>query len=112
MTLMGHLPWAVRLLKPAMFLLFILFAFGMHSASAHDARPLSITLVEQSPAVYRVVVRAPPTLELQDAPVVIWPATCDIRETAPLNLALGSISMIACASALPGQLRSCASSRV
>lgn len=69
---------------------------------AHDARPLSLTLLEQGEGVYRTVVRAPPTLELLNAPILHWPAHCEIRESRALALALGSISLVACPGGLAG----------
>lgn len=71
--------------------------------TAHDARPLSITLLEQSAGIYRVVVRAPPSLNISEAPLLQWPENCDIRETAPLSAALGSVSLIVCADGLAGK---------
>ncbi len=72
------------------------------AAQAHDARPLSITIVEQSADLYRVVVRAPPTLEVENIPSIQWPADCEVRETAGLSLAPGGISLIACPGGLEG----------
>ena len=50
------------------------------TASAHDARPLSITLVEQTTGVYRVSVRPPPSLDPDQLPVLAWPAECDLHD--------------------------------
>lgn len=69
---------------------------------AHDARPLSVVMVEQSPELYRVVIRAPPTLEVANAPSLLWPERCDILETAPLTLALGSTSLVRCDGGIAG----------
>jgi hypothetical protein len=46
-------------------------------ARAHDARPLSITLVEQSRGVYRVVVRMPPSLSPSQMAGIEWPRECE-----------------------------------
>jgi hydrogenase/urease accessory protein HupE len=70
---------------------------------AHDARPLAVTIVEQAAGLYRVVVHAPPALEAVNAPSLIWPATCIVRETHPLRLELGDTSVIACPGGLEGQ---------
>jgi hydrogenase/urease accessory protein HupE len=70
---------------------------------AHDARPLSVTLIEQAEGVYRTVVRAPPTLEPQNAPAIVWPDACELRETAPLRLGSGSTSLVSCAGGLAGR---------
>lgn len=79
--------------------LFVL-ALGAGRAAAHDARPLSVTIVEQTEGVYRAVVRAPPSVEAGNAPEVFWPASCGLLEVAPLARAIGSTSLIACAGGL------------
>jgi len=72
-------------------------------AAAHDARPLSITIVEQTAAAYRIVVRAPPTVEAGNAPVLIWPSACETLESAPLAFVPGSTSLISCPGGLAGR---------
>ncbi|MGA0806605.1 MAG: HupE/UreJ family protein [Pseudohongiellaceae bacterium] len=69
---------------------------------AHDARPLSVTMVEQAADLYRVVVRAPPTLPVEDAPTLHWPERCELLETAPLSLSLGSTSLVRCPGGIAG----------
>jgi hydrogenase/urease accessory protein HupE len=59
-------------------------------------------MVEQSAGIYRVVVRAPPTLPARDAPALVWPDTCAIQETAPLSLSVGSTSLVACEGGIAG----------
>ena len=85
----------------------LLAAFGACSipiaAEAHDARPLSVSIVEQGEGLYRVVLRAPPTLETANAPSIVWPETCNVRETAPLRMDLGGTSLIACRGGLEGR---------
>lgn len=71
-------------------------------AAAHDARPLSITLVEQTGGVWRGVVRVPPTVEIPNTPTLDWPASCAIRESAPLRFAIGSTSLVACPGGIEG----------
>jgi hydrogenase/urease accessory protein HupE len=73
------------------------------AALAHDARPLSISVIEQAQGLYHVVVRAPPVLEAVNAPSIVWPAVCTVRQTSPLRLELGDTSMIACPGGLEGQ---------
>jgi hydrogenase/urease accessory protein HupE len=73
------------------------------TALAHDARPLSVSIAEQAPGLYRVVVHAPPTLEAVNSPSLVWPAVCSVRETHPLRLELGDTSVIACPGGLEGQ---------
>jgi len=87
---------------PALALAFAFFAFAA-AASAHDARPLSIAIAEQAEGLYRTVVRAPPTIDASNAPAIEWPETCDVRESAPLHLALGSVSLVRCREGLGGR---------
>jgi hydrogenase/urease accessory protein HupE len=70
---------------------------------AHDARPLYVGIVEQSAGLYRVVVRAPPVLDAANAPSLVWPAVCSVRETSPLRLELGDTNLVACRGGLEGQ---------
>jgi hydrogenase/urease accessory protein HupE len=72
------------------------------SVRAHDARPLSIIMTEQSAGLYRVVVRAPPTLPVADAPALLWPPQCEVLESAPLVLSFGSTSMVRCMGGISG----------
>jgi len=69
-------------------------------AAAHDARPLSIAIVEQGEDLYQTVVRAPPTVDTGNAPVIVWPESCEILQTAPLLYAPGSLSLVRCAGGL------------
>jgi hydrogenase/urease accessory protein HupE len=50
-------------------------------ALAHDARPLYITIVEQSQDVFRATVRVPPTVTANDMPEVTWPSGCDLFDS-------------------------------
>ncbi len=72
-------------------------------AAAHDARPLAVTLLEQTAGIYRAVVRVPPTVEAGNTPEVRWPAACEIVERAPLRLAAGSTSLLRCPGGLGQQ---------
>lgn len=74
------------------------------ATQAHDARPLSVTMLEQAAGTYRVVVRAPPSLSRQDAPAVIWPESCSLLENAPLASAIGNIVLVSCPGGLQGQV--------
>jgi hypothetical protein len=71
---------------------------------AHDARPLTITMVEQGPDVFRVTLRAPPTLEAQNTPTLQWPDSCHLLESAALSSGLGSSSLVSCANGIAGAL--------
>jgi hydrogenase/urease accessory protein HupE len=72
------------------------------AAQAHDARPLSVGVIEQTPDVYRVVVRAPPTLQAGNAPQIVWPDACEVQESTPLSFDVGGVSLIACPGGLSG----------
>jgi len=74
----------------------LLAAFAAAAASAHDARPLSVTLVEQTAGLYRTVVRAPPTVDSGNTPAVVWPDACELLESAPLAYAVGATSLVRC----------------
>lgn len=73
------------------------------SVAAHDARPLSIAIAEATAGVYRIVVRAPPTIDARNAPRIAWPEACEVRESGRLAFAVGSTSMIACTGGLEGE---------
>jgi len=47
-------------------------------ASAHDARPLSVDIKEQSAGLYEARIRVPPTVTDDDLPVLVWPADCRV----------------------------------
>jgi len=65
-------------MKPAV--IFLLAIFAGLSAQAHDARPLSITLAEQSAGLFRAVVRIPPSLATHESPRIEWPGGCEVLE--------------------------------
>ena len=46
---------------------------------AHDARPLSIMIVENQEHVYRVDVRIPPSIDAENHADISWPGGCTIR---------------------------------
>ena len=48
------------------------------SAQAHDPRPLSVNVTEQGKGLYLARLRAPPTVEPDNLPRLIWPAGCRI----------------------------------
>lgn len=45
-------------------------------AQAHDARPVTITLTETLPGIYRSEVRTPDTMGADNQPTLVWPAQC------------------------------------
>lgn len=70
------------------------------AAAAHDARPLSVAIVEQTEGLYRAVVRAPPSVDGQNTPQIVWPDACMQLESAPLSYALGSTNLVSCTGGL------------
>lgn len=63
---------------------------------AHDARPLSLTIVEQTSDIYRVVVRVPPTIEAANSPQIAWPEGCEPAEGTATGGNLVSTSLVSC----------------
>jgi hydrogenase/urease accessory protein HupE len=51
---------------------------------AHDARPLSILIVEQGKSTYRVDMRMPPSIEAPNEPEISFPEGCAVR-SGPLR---------------------------
>lgn len=72
-------------------------------ASAHDARPLSISIVEQADGIYRAVVRVPPVVDALNMPSVVWPDECTARESAPLRGGFGETILLTCSERLDGR---------
>jgi len=66
------------------------------TAAAHDARPLSIAVVEQTEGVYRAITRAPPTIDSQNTPVIVWPEACEVLESAPIATSSGQTTLLRC----------------
>lgn len=71
-------------------------------ALAHDARPLSITAIEQAPDVYRVAVLTPPTLEQGNVPAIVWPEDCRMQGAAPVGVGAGQAGLLSCPQGLSG----------
>lgn len=84
-------------------LLAVLILACAGSSAAHDARPLSIAIVEQTESLYRAITRAPPTIDNQNTPQVIWPERCEVLESAPLDLSLGTTTLLRCPDGLEQQ---------
>jgi hydrogenase/urease accessory protein HupE len=81
----------------------VLLADG--SALAHDARPLAVSIVEQSEGLYRVAVQPPPTLASSDAPRILWPEQCDAPDGGDqvAGAARGvGVSLLACLGGIDG----------
>jgi hydrogenase/urease accessory protein HupE len=74
-------------------------------AWGHDARPLSIRIVEQQERTYRVDVRIPPSVEPDNRPAISFPAGCTIRSGGVregVDVAMETM-LLACSSPLEGQ---------
>lgn len=72
--------------------------------AAHDARPFSINIDEQSGHSYLVRLRVPPTVELDNRPVIDWPRGCrSLNERHPEGiLGESETQLISCARSLEG----------
>jgi hydrogenase/urease accessory protein HupE len=79
------------------FLAIVLLLVGF-DCMAHDARPLYITIVEQSQDVFRTMVRIPPTVAASDAPEITWPRECEVLD-ADLT---GATTHLACREGIAG----------
>jgi hydrogenase/urease accessory protein HupE len=53
-------------------------AFFARMAGAHDARPLSVNITEQSRGLYLARLRVPPTVQADNQPKILWPDGCRI----------------------------------
>lgn len=72
-------------------------------AAAHDSRPLSLAIAEQTAGVYRVVLRVPPVLDATNVPRLHWPDDCSVGDDEPLALDVGSSALVACPGGLEGR---------
>ena len=76
-----------------------------HGAHAHDARPLLVNVVERGEGRYAVRLRAPPSVEADNQPQLMWPADCRIR-TDPSSVgrsAAGEAVAVSCPGGLTGR---------
>ena len=81
----------------------ILLALISGAARAHDARPLSISIIEQSDGIYRAVVRTPPTIETSNTPQIVWPQSCRVVESAASRVAPTVTVLMSCPGGLQGR---------
>lgn len=51
---------------------------------AHDARPVAVSITETPADVFAVVVSAPPTVDADNQPQLVWPPHCAALADAPL----------------------------
>jgi hydrogenase/urease accessory protein HupE len=94
---------ATALDKCAIALVGLVLLGAATGTQAHDARPLSVVIVEQSEDLYRVVVRIPPTVDAADAPRIVWPKECQVRDESALRTEVGGTSLVACRGGLEGR---------
>ena len=83
----------------------LIAALASGTTQAHDARPVSIDIAEQSAGLYLVRLRVPPSVEADDLPRIVWPASCRVlhRELRDDPPAPNETSLVQCASGLEGQ---------
>ena len=77
----------------------------MGVARAHDARPLSVNIVEQSAGLYAATIRMPPSVTADNRPEVVWPADCTVLN-AKLGLSVDATAetiAVRCPSGLEGE---------
>lgn len=73
-------------------------------AQAHDARPLSILIAEQTKSTYRVDVRMPPSIEADNEPQISFPEGCAVR-SGPVRQSMDALArtmFVACPSLVDG----------
>ena len=68
-------PAPVRLWACGLWTCLALFALTQ-TVAAHDARPLSVNIEEQSRDLFIAYIRVPPTVPDEDRPKILWPKTC------------------------------------
>jgi len=83
--------------------LVICLVAGASQASAHDARPLSIDIAEQTSGVYLARLRTPPTVAPDNRPEILWPDGCATLRHERRNDSDIEAMLIRCKSGLAGQ---------
>lgn len=75
---------------------------ALQAAQAHDARPLTVTIEETSHLLYAVRLRAPPTVEPDNQPLLQLPAGCRIAGSGarPVEVRPGHPALVQCAASL------------
>src|SRR5262245_29557968 len=84
----------------------VLLLFISSPLLAHDARPLSIMIVEQQERTYRVDLRVPPSVEADNWPVISFGgAACTARSGGIRQLvdAAAETQLVGCKSPLENQ---------
>ena len=75
-------------------LIVLLLLLGCCGASAHDARPVTVTITETLPGVFAATLRVPPTVAADNIPTLVWPETCEA--------AGADTNLVRCTAALTG----------
>ncbi len=65
---------------------------------AHDARPVVVDVAETLPGIYQYSLRVPPTVEVNNQPILIWPEHCIAANAGTVNN-----SFVACEGDLAGK---------
>jgi hydrogenase/urease accessory protein HupE len=75
------------------------------TALAHDARPVSVDIAEQSAGLYLLHLRVPPSVEGDNQPALRWPSSCRVLNTERRDdpPAPNETSLVQCAGGLDGQ---------
>jgi len=83
----------------------VILVSGPGVALAHDARPLSIDIVERQAHTYRADVRVPPSVDAGNQPSLTWPAGCDVRSEARRDAEGTGLQtvLVKCAGSIEGQ---------
>lgn len=73
-------------------------------AEAHDARPLVVSVFEQSELVYRAQIRVPPSVAPGNGPVLEWPNGCADVSSEGLGASVsGFVQLARCTSPIDGR---------
>lgn len=75
------------------------------SAEAHDARPLSVDIVERTAYTYQAIVRVPPSVDVANRPELTWPDGCAVRSLKREDAAGTGLQtiLVTCARSVEGQ---------
>lgn len=79
--------------------------FVAGTAAAHDARPVTVTVIEDAHGIYRAVVRMPPSLPGSNLPILTWPQVCedlDPNALAASGRSFEYVRRFSCSDALAG----------
>lgn len=76
----------------------MLWLVAQQGVQAHDARPLTVTIEETSPLLYAVRLRAPPTVEPDNQPLLQLPVGCTVPGSGelPVQVRPGRPALVRC----------------